>query len=88
MKPEQKTEDVNFTEKIAPVESVTIELPKSIIDFKDKANTQFANGQYSDAFEFYSFAIDALKSEKTSNFILKVLLCLTENYAIKIEIFE
>ena len=70
-KPEPKSEDVNFSEKIAPVpvESVKIELPKNILDFKDKANTQFASGQYSDALEFYSFAIDALRSEKTGRFI-------------------
>jgi len=50
------------------VEQVKIELPQRIVEFKDKANLSYANGQYSDALEFYTFAIDALKSEKNSKY--------------------
>lgn len=64
----ESTESVDFP---APVmETVQIELPQNIIGYKDKANSEYASGQYADALEFYTFAIDALKVEKTSKYTL------------------
>ena len=60
--------------------SVVIELPKTITDFKDKANTQYASGQYAEALEFYSFAIDTLKQERTDN--LELDKCYKSNLSI------
>ncbi len=65
------TVDDNVKAPVEPVvekvrEEVKIELPKRVVDFKDKANAQYASGQYSDALEFYTFAVDALTAEKTS----------------------
>lgn len=71
---EAQSEVEELSAKIEPVKAkveetpvVLIELPKNVTDFKDKANTQYASGQYADALEFYTFAIDALKQEKTNN---------------------
>ena len=36
-------------------------LPKKVIDFKDRANKEYSNGQYGEAINFYSKAIDELK---------------------------
>ena len=41
-------------------QTIKLELPEVVLSIKDKANTQFASGQYSDAMLFYTKAIEHL----------------------------
>ena len=48
---------------------IKLELPEVVITMKDKANTQFASGQYSDAMLFYTKAIEHLILMQPSKYI-------------------
>ena len=69
----QKVEEVKI-EASRKVEEAKIEappkveekpLPQKVVDFKDKANKEYAAGQYGEAISYYSKAIDQLKKEFT-----------------------
>ena len=84
IKQEVKSENVKAEEKVEPKadpvkelpkkEAKQYDLPKSVIDIKDKANTLFGSGQYGEAVEKYSKAIEQLKKIPTSNSFLNCFL--------------
>ena len=91
IKQEVKSENAKTEEKVQPKadpvkelpqkEAKQYDLPKSVIDIKDKANTLFGSGQYGEAVENYSKAIEQLKKLSTSNlFLLSVLFKLKVNH--------
>ncbi len=65
-----KNEEEISLEKI--VEKKDYQLPKNVINLKDKANNNFTNGHYGDALNYFTQAINALQEleSKSSNFLL------------------
>lgn len=77
--PKQETPSPSLSDKkeenIEPPKPVSsIELPASLLEFKNKGNTLFSSGQYGEAIDYYTKAIDEIKkitakSCKRYNFI-------------------